>query len=502
MSGFSEYTRYDGVGLGELVRAGEVQASELVEAAIAAIEAVDPQLNAVVHRFFDRARQAAQAAAQAPLPKGPLAGVPVLAKDLLFLLEGLPMSAGSHAVHGFVAPRDSTLARRYRDAGMLILGRTNTPELGLSPVTEPALFGPTANPWDLGRSPGGSSGGSAAAVAARLVPIATGSDGGGSLRIPAAACGVFGFKPSRGRTPSGPERGDLWAGLAVEHVLTRSVRDSAAVLDLTAAPEPGAPYAAPTQTRPYLDEVTTAPGRLRIAFTAQPLVGSRVDADAAAAVESAARRLEELGHTVEEAAPDIDRAAFMRAYLSVVSVQIAAELDEVEAVVGRSVGHKVEPTTRAMQLFGRHLSAPEYEACVRHLHRVTRDIAGFFGERDVLLTPTLPGAAGVTGALQPTRSEHALLRAVHTLRAGSLLKHLRLIDLLAPRVFDLVGFTALFNATGQPAMSMPLHWNAAGLPVGVQFAARYGDEATLFRLAGQLEAACPWAQRRPPVCAS
>jgi amidase len=495
---FAEYTRYDALGLAELVRKREVSPAELVETAIAHIEAINPRLNAVIHTMYDYARKAAAG----PLPPGPFAGVPFLLKDLVALIAGVPISAGSRAIHGLVPDFDSTMIERYRAAGLVFVGKTNTPELGVAVVTEPELFGPTHNPWDLTRSPGGSSGGSGAAVAARLVPVASGSDGGGSLRIPASACGVFALKPSRGRTPCGPDRGDLWNGLAIEHVISRSVRDSAAMLDVTAGPDPGAPYHAPPWSRPFLDEVGADPGRLRIAFTTRSLLGSHVDRECAEGVEETARLLADLGHDVEEATPVVDREPFTAAFLSVVSVQVAAELDEIAALRGRPNSGMVEPITRAMELYGRTVTAVELERMMRTLHRATRKIGAFFQGYDVLLTPTLAQPPLPTGGLRPTPAEHALLRTMSVLRAGSLMKRFGLIEKMAPKFFDYAGFTPVFNVTGQPAMSVPLVWSKDGLPIGMQLAGRYGDEATLLRLAAQLETARPWADRRPPVCAA
>lgn len=495
---FPEYTHHDALGLAALVRDRQVSPAELAEAAIAAIEAVNPRLNAVVHPMYDHAR----VAAARPLPAGPFTGVPFLIKDLLAVIQGVPMSAGSRAVHGLVPDHDSELIERTRAAGLVLVGKTNTSELGLAPVTEPVLFGPTANPWDTARTPGGSSGGSAAAVAARMVPMASGSDGGGSLRIPAAACGVFGLKPTRGRNPAGPDRGELWSGLAVEHVITRSVRDSAAMLDATAGPDHGAPYHAPPPERAFLGEVSADPGRLRVAFTTRSMLGSHVDRDCVAGVEQTARLLEELGHRVEEAAPALERVPFMRAFLAVISVQVAADLDEIALLRGRPVSGLVEPATRGLDMIGRCITAAEHEAALRYLHRASRGIGAFFADHDLLLTPTLGSPPVRIGALQPRSVEQVVLRVMGLLRAGPVMKRLRALEWVAPRIFDFIGFTPVFNVTGQPAMSVPLVWSRDGLPIGMHFVARYGDEATLFRLAGQLERARPWADRRPPICAA
>jgi amidase len=494
---FPEYARHDALGLAELVRTRQVSAAELVETAIAHIEAINPRLNAVIHSMYDHAR----AVAAKPLPPGPFAGVPFLVKDLVSEVAGVPFSAGSHAVHGYVPDHDSHLMERFRAAGLILVGKTNTPEFGLAPVTEPALFGPTHNPWDLTRSPGGSSGGSAAAVAARLVPLASGGDGGGSLRVPASACGLIGLKPSRGRTPVGPDRGELWAGLAGEHVLSRSVRDTAAMLDATAGPDPGAPYHAPPPARPFLDEVGAAPGRLRVAYTTRSLLGTAVAPECVEATTRTARLLADLGHEVEEAAPPVDREPVVLAFLLLVCVQVAADIDEIAALRGRRFAALVEPSTRAMDLIGRSARAHELETARRVLHRATRKIGAFFERHDVLLTPTLSALPLTTGALQPTRFELGLLRAIATMRAGSWLRRMGMLEKLAAKVFEYVGFTAIFNVTGQPAVSLPLAWSPGGLPIGMQFVARYGDEGTLLRLAAQLEAAQPWADRRPPVCA-
>jgi amidase len=380
-----------------------------------------------------------------------------------------------------------------------MLGRTNTPEFGLTPYTEPALYGPTRNPWAPDRSPGGSSGGSAAAVAARMVPLASGGDGGGSIRIPASCCGLFGFKPSRGATPTGPMLGELWHGFAVEHAITRSVRDSAALLDATWGPDPGAPYAAPPRARPYLDEVRTDPGRLRIAFTQEPLFGHDVHPQCVAALQASARLLEGLGHAVEEAAPPVDRDACALAFVTVLAGEIRAEIETVARLARRKPrAADFEPSTYSLGLLGRALSAARYAAAARTLQETGRAIAPFFERYDVLLTPTLAAPPLPIGALQPTPAERRLMSVVNALNAGWLLGALGVIEPLAAKTFDFIPFTPLFNATGQPAMSVPLHWSDDGLPIGMQFVARFGGEATLFRLAGQLEQARPWFDRVPP----
>jgi len=486
---------YDGLGLAELVRTGQVSPSELVEEAIRRIERLNPALNAVVLPMYDQAR----AAARGRLPDGPFTGVPFLLKDLLSLYQGVPTSCGTRLLQQVPMPHDSEMVRRYKAAGVVILGKTNTPELGLVPVTEPAIFGPTRNPWDLTRTPGGSSGGSAAAVASGMVPLAGGGDGGGSLRIPAACCGLFGLKPSRGRTPTGPDVGEVWHGFAVEHVVTRTVRDSAAMLDAIAGEDVGAPYAAPHAERSFLSEVASDPGRLKVAFTTRPFLAERVHDECVAGVHAAARLLEQLGHTVVEAAPAINGEAFAVDFLTLITAETRAEIDWIGKFVRRrpSPGD-FEPATWALGLLGGAVSGADYAGAARRLQLVSRQVGRFFEQYDVLLTPTLAGPPVPIGALQPTALEEAMLKLVGLLRAGWLLRALGTIKPMAARSFDFVPYTPVFNVTGQPAMSVPLHWSAEGLPIGMHFVGRFGGEATLFRLAGQLERAQPWFGRWPP----
>ena len=495
MISFADYARHDGLGLAALVRAGEVSAAELLETAVARIEAHNPALNAVIRTRYDRAR----AEAARIDPAAPFAGVPFLLKDLIATLAGEPTAGGNRLLVDRQMPRDSELVRRYRAAGVQIVGRTNTPEFGLTAYTEPSLFGPTRNPWSLAHSPGGSSGGSAAAVAAGLVPLASGGDGGGSIRIPASCCGLFGLKPSRGMTPTGPEFGEIWHGFAIEHVLSRSVRDSAAMLDATAGTDPGAPYAAPMPARPFRDEVGADPGRLRIAYTREPLFGhGAVHVDCIAGLEATARLLESLGHHVEEAAPPLDHEACAVAFATVIAVETRAEIDHLARLTQRRPQRRdFEPATYATGLIGRSISAAEYAGAVRTLQLTARTMAPFFERHDVLLTPTLAAPPALIGALQPSAAERHLMGAINVFNAGWLMKALGAIRLQAEKTFAYIPFTPLFNVTGQPAMSVPLHWNAAGLPIGMQFAARLGEDAMLFRLASQLERARPWFDRRP-----
>ena len=495
MSAFPDFSKYDALGLAELVRAGQVSPAELVDEAIARIEAGNPRVNAVIRKMYEQAREAALSR----VPDGPFCGVPFLIKDLLSTVEGVPTSCGTRILKDVPQAHDSEMVRRYRAAGLVILGKTNTPELGLLPYTEPEAFGPTNNPWDLTRTAGGSSGGSAAAVAARMVPLAGGGDGGGSIRIPASCCGVFGLKPTRGRTPTGPDVGENWRGYVQEHVLTRSVRDSAAMLDAVAGAEVGAPYWAPPQERPYLQEVTTEPGRLRIAFSSRPLLGHDVDAECEQGMQATARLLEGLGHELVEASPPVDREAFSIAFLMV----LAAETRDAIVQVAKEAGRKTsladfEIGTRALAMLGQAFSAGEYAGALNYLQASSRGIAHFFEEYDVLLTPTLARPPVPTGSLQPTAAERRQVEIMSRLNAGWLMKALGIIKPLADKTFEFMPYTPVFNVTGQPAMSVPLHWTAGGLPVGMHFVGRFGDEATLFRLAGQLERAQPWFERTPP----
>ncbi len=497
MGDFSDYDKHDGLGLAQLVRRKEVKPSELVEEAINRIESFNPQINAVIHKMYDPAKEAAER----DLPDGAFRGVPFLLKDLVAAYAGVPMRGGSRFYNDFVPDHDSELVKRYKAAGVCILGKTNTPEYGLAPVTEPELFGPSNNPWDLTRTTGGSSGGSAAAVAAGMVPLAHGNDGGGSIRIPASCCGLFGLKPTRGRNPLGPDLGEVWQGMACDHVLTRSVRDSAAMLDATAGPDIGALYYATPPSRPFLDEVGENPGKLRIAFTSKPFLPSVVHEDCIKSLEATVKLCQDLGHELVEAAPKIDGKAFARAFLTMVCGETRANIEEAEAFFGRKATFSdFEPSTWAVGLLGKQCTAAEFSRAIRLLQNSARQVGQFFENYDVLLTPTLAMPPVMTGALQPKGTEVLAMKILGRLNAGALINALAGIDALADKIFEFVPYTSVFNATGQPAMSVPLYWNDEGLPIGMHFVGRYGDEATLFRLAGQLEQAKPWFDRIPPIC--
>jgi amidase len=467
----------DATAQAELVRRKEVKPIELVDAAIERIERLNPAINAVVTPMYEEARKAANG----KLPDGPFTGVPFLLKDIFVSYAGVPLTFGSAFLRDYIPDHDSELVVRLKRAGLIILGKTNLCEFGLIATTEPSLFGPSRNPWDTGRTTGGSSGGSAAAVASGMVAAAHGNDGGGSIRIPASCCGLFGLKPTRARTPAGPDSGDILGGLAIDHALTRSVRDSAALLDATAGPDVGDPYWAPPPARPFLKEVGADPGRLRIAFSVESPTGTAVHADCVEAVRDAAALCEALGHEVVEAAPDISAEMVLQPFFAVWEAGCAMAVDGMALLSGRNATpDQFEPLTWMLCENGRRRSASEYLIAVAVLQRAAREIGRFFLDYDLWLTPVLTEPPVPLGTFDspPKTPIQAFTRTV-----------------------EFCPFTPIANFTGQPAMSVPLYWNGEGLPVGAHFFGRFGDEATLLRLAAQLEEARPWAERRPPVSA-
>ncbi len=484
--GTGDHSWMDAHDQAALVASGQASPLELVEAAIARIERLDPELNAVIHPRFDKAR----AEAAGVLPDGPFRGVPMVVKDLSLMTAGDPYHAGTRflADLGYVADHDTYLAERFRRAGFVIVGRTNTPELGSTITTEPVVYGPSRNPWNPGHSTGGSSGGSAAAVASGMVAVGHANDGGGSIRIPASACGLVGLKPTRGRVSQGPDHGEGWAGATIEHAVTRTVRDSAAVLDAICGYVPGDPYAAPPPARPFAAEVGADPGRLRIGWYAGPTLGDvTVHPECVAAVEATLALLDRLGHEVVERWPDaLTEAELQRHFVTVLAVSTAAELDWWAGVTGRPVtADGLEPANWMYAEMGRAVSGPDYLASVHWLHAYQRRMARWWASPealpggqgfDVLVTPVLSAPPPPLGWLTDPVEGMA-------------------------RVVQLLQYTAQFNVTGQPAVSLPLHWTPDGLPVGVQFVGAYGREDVLIRLASQLEQASPWAGRRPPVSA-
>jgi len=494
MGSFQEYEHYDALGLAELVHQKQVSPTELCEAAIEKIDHFNPVLNAVVTRMYEEGCKRASDC----LPDGPFAGVPFLLKDLNFAYSGYPLTKGCRALKNYLPGYDSEMVLRFKKTGVIVLGKTNTPELGLMGVTEPEFFGACRNPWNIQYSPGGSSGGTAAAVAAGMVPMAAGGDGGGSIRIPSSFCGLFGLKPSTGRNPNGPEHARVWQGAVQNHVITRSVRDSAAMLDATQGPDTGAPYEIRPPVRPYLEEVTTNPGRLKIAFNTQSPIGTSVQPDCIHAVEDAALLLEELGHHVEAAQPHIDGPELARSYMAMYFGEVAADLDELSDILGRKVGPgDVELLTWTLGLLGRSFSSGYFVDAMRRWDLMARKMGHFFETYDLYLTPTTAYSRIRIGELNPKPSEALMLMAVNKLRLGWLLRVSGLVDKMALRSLERTPFTQVANLCGLPAMSIPLYWTPDGMPCGVHFIGKFGEERTLFRLAGQLEKSRPWFDKRP-----
>ena len=471
----TDYTRYDATGLADLVRNRAVTPLELVDTAIGLIEKHNPALNAVIWTMFDRARDMAR---EVPTD-GAFAGVPFLLKDILGGMAGVPTRDGSRINPGVPATHNSELVNRFLKSGLIPLGKTNVPEFGLVGTAESKLYGPAFNPWNTLHSTGGSSGGSAAAVASGMVPVAHANDGGGSIRIPASCCGLVGLKPTRGRNPAGPDFGDVYNGLIVDHVVSRSVRDTAAMLDVTSGPDLGDPYYAPPAPPSYLAASQVAPTGLRIAVTRTLMDGRPLHPDCIAAVDAAAALCTSLGHHVEEAKPDISTEAMIMPFFAVWSGGLAMQVDALIAAHGGSADlDHLEGLTLGLYRMGQQVTAAQYMGAQIAFQRVARTLAAWQQPYDMWLTPTLGGPPMTIGTMN--------------------------FDLTDPMavftpVLDYTPFTAIQNATGQPAISLPLHWNENGLPIGVQFAGRFGDEAGLLALATQLEAAAPWHMHRPPI---
>ncbi|WP_442772779.1 amidase [Paenirhodobacter enshiensis] len=469
-----EYQSRDATALAELIRNGAVSVQEMFDTALARIEAADPALNAFVHRHFDLA----QAQIDAGLPDGPFRGVPFALKNTGFEAAGMELSTGSALFRGCISPMDGTLVARYRAAGLVILGKTNTPEFALSFTTEPAAFGVTHNPWKPGHSPGGSSGGAAAAVAGGMLPFANASDGAGSTRLPASHTNLFGFKPSRMRNPLGPVALEAIAGMSTPHALSKSVRDSAALLDATAGADLGDPYAQPPQGGRFLDAVGRDPRPLRIGMTLRSPLGTPVDPEIAARVGAAARLLESLGHRVEEVDDaGYDARALKTAWRVIPGTGVAAAVMARGAALGLAdPPAALEPVNEAWVREGLRLSARDYLAAVNQLHLTARALGRFFARYDILLSPV---------AAEPAPAH------------GVLASHGQSLDAFYDRFWAHSPFTCAFNASGCPAMSVPFGLLASGLPVGVHLGAGFGQDELLFSLAGQIERAAPWAHLRP-----
>lgn len=467
-----DYLKHDAIGLATLIAQREVTAAEVLEAALQRMAAVNPKINAVTVEMSASAREQAQRVLE-----GPLGGVPYLIKEHGAMVAGTATMLGSAVFRNTIQLADSALVSALRSAGVVIFGKTNVPELSNDAVTEPMLYGPCRNPWDLTRTPGGSSGGAAAAVCAGIVPAAHGTDGGGSIRIPAACTGLFGMKPSRGRVSSAPVN-EYGGGFVAQHAVTRSVRDSAMLLDIVSQPQPGDPYWLTPPARPFLDEVGRAPGALRIAFSTAALDGSRIHPECAAAVLDVARLCESLGHHVEDAKLPVDFSEAAAAGRAINAANIAAILDSEALRRGRAIAaDEIDALTLFTYERGKRLSAPDYIRALRACNDFSRNVTGFFDRYDLFLDSTLGSLPVHIGELRADLSD---------------------IAGYAERLRSFMPNTKPANVTGRPAMSVPLVWSASGLPIGVQFTGNTGDEATLFRLAAQLEQARPWAQRRPP----
>jgi amidase len=470
-----DYEGYDALGLADLVKRGETSAEALLDEAISRVEARDGQIGAVVVQMFDEAR----AAIEAGLPKGVFEGVPFLLKDLHLAWPGVALTNGSQLFADYVPSVESELVARYRKSGLVVFGKTHSPEYGLTTSSESRLYGQTRNPWSPEHTAGGSSGGASAAVSAGYLPLANASDGGGSIRIPASCCGLFGMKPTRGRTPLGPLSGEGWAGMSAVHAVSRSVRDSAALLDVTAGPDVGAPYAAQPPVRPFLEEVARKPGPLRIAIQTSAWNGIEPHADCVAALEDAASLCRDLGHVVEDAPFSVDPTVLAPATLTILSASTRVMMEQRAAVLGRPLREDdVEPGTWALAGLAQSRSATDYVSAVQTIHATGRRLAQHLENYDVILSPTMatpPHPLGLLSLSNPDRNAQGIA------------------------ILQTVGYTQLANATGHPAMSVPLFWNDVGLPIGVQFLGRMNEEGLLFALAGQIEAARPWFDRMPDL---
>ena len=486
---FKEYTQYDAIALAALVNAGEVSAKELLDAAVDQANQLNPKLNAIIHRFDERAYDAAQA----ELPAGAFNGVPYLLKDLSFYFADEPITMGSRSVN-VVPENDSEIVKRMKATGVNTFGKTNTPEFGLIITTEPKAHGATHNPFKKVYSSGGSSGGSAAAVASGIVPMAGAGDGGGSIRFPAAWCGAFGFKPSRGRNPIGPSFGEGWEGAVADHVITRSVRDSAAMLDATSGAEIGAPYVIAPPDGTFLQAAMRAPRPLTIALQKRPLIANTVvDKEVLAVLEQTVKQLESMGHRVVSAEPTINIEQFWHDFIVVVCAHTAFTIDNIERNFGSEHIKNLEPQTYNMALLGRSLSAVDLVHAKHGWHNSQYQTGLLLEQYDMILSPTVPTSAVKHGVLPPSRMDELLMRSSGVLNKGLNMGKFAFnsgaIEKLSHPVLSKMAFTLLGNITGLPAMSVPLGMSKKGLPIGMQFIGRMNDEATLFSLAGELERA-------------
>jgi amidase len=471
---FDEYRKQDATALAGLIAKGELDAKSVLEVAIARAEQVNPAIGAIVHKQYDQARKAVATR----LPAGPFAGVPYLIKDLGFFEKGEPATYGSQLYADFVADHDSAYVRRCKKAGLVFMGRSSSPELGLSPNTEPRLYGSCKNPWNLAHSAGGSSGGAAAAVIAGVLPMAHATDGGGSIRIPAAQCGLFGLKPSRGRISMAPDAGEGWGGMSVGHVVSRSVRDSARMLDCTAGYEPGDPYTAPAPAGSFANAIGRPPRKLKVAVMHRDHRGVKLHAECLRAVQGAAKLCQSLGHIVEEADPGIDLVALRQRTSAIAAANSARALRVRWLSLGREPNaNEVEAATWQFYHRGTKVTGVEYVEAIAATHAAGRKMAAFLANYDVILSTVVGGPPPPLGYFDMDGD----------------------VATFTERVTEYLGVTPVHNATGTPAMSVPLHWTADGLPVGVHFAGRYGEESTLLQLAAELEMAQPWFDRVPTL---
>lgn len=485
-----EYRKYDGLGLAELVANGEATPRDLLDCASAQAKSVNPALNAIVRPMPEQAEQRLSGTLD-----GPFAGVPFLIKDLSQDYAGLPTSSGSSSLTDLPVPEHSTVVQRWLDAGLVIFGKTNTPEFGAKGITEPKVFGPARNPWDLSRTPGGSSGGSAAAVAAGIVPVAGANDGGGSIRIPAACCGLVGLKPGRGLVPFGPTVGEAMHGAAVHGVVSRSVRDTAAMLDVLAGGEATSGYLPARMDGTYLSRTNKDPKALRIGMRAVTSVNPAPDRQAVAAMEQAANILTDLGHTVELLdAPPFDDAALNREFLLAWFTYLAWEVDDVKRRTGCG-DDKFERETRVIAALGRSASGVDYLEAVEARHKHVRTLATYFEKYDLLLTPTLADLPPKIGAFELSKPLQVASELLLRSRTAGALRYTGIVDQMIDDNISWIPYTQLANVTGRPALTLPVHWTPDGLPMGAHFTAPLGGEALLIQLAGQIERAAPWAHR-------
>lgn len=492
---FRDYVQYDAIGLAELIRTGQVSASEVLEAAISRAEAVNPKIHAIIHTFYGKAREVAQR----PLPQHILAGVPFLMKDLELYLAGEPMTHGSKSLKNYVPTEDSYTVQKMKAIGLNIFGKTNTPEFGITPYTEPKANGITKNPWNLEYSAGGSSGGSAAAVASGIVPIASAGDGGGSIRIPASACGLFGIKPSRGRISLGPGNGEAWSGLVSSFAVSKSVRDSAALLDALMGPQPGDPFIFQRPDQSFLSSTQEQVKSLKIAYSTQHPFGQEVHPECIEAIHKTVKLLNSLGHDVEEIPLPYEEAILTKTFFMMMA-DVAADLDILGEMRGRAIEKdEVEITTWLLNVLGRSYSARDFAYSRKQWNTISRRFGQIHQTYDLWLCPTLATPPIKNGALQSNVLEELILKIGIKLGVVPYFKNTGIVESIAKRTLGYIPYTPIANMTGQPSMNVPLHWSKEGLPIGVMFTAKMGDEATLFRLASQLEQAQPWKRKFPDL---